>query len=459
MRFSIPKEAFALYECNLKCNESLFVAFWMKRMCNKLNQERSFYMERESKTLEYKEQVTKTFLKTVFAYANYRQGRVLFGVTDDKRIIGISNQEKACLDIENMINDNISPKPEYTLEPNLDGTIYLTVEEGVDKPYLYKGKAYKRNDSATIEVDRLEYNRLILMGRNQTFEEQINKEQALTFQVLENTFIKELEIEKLSTDILKTLELLTPNGKYNHAAALLADHNDFKGIDMIKFGKTISEIKERKSIEYVSILTQFYEALQFYRRYYQYEKIDGVVRKKIDMIPESAFREAIANALVHRLWDVNANIKISMFDDRIEISSPGSLPSNISYEEYINGQISILRNPIIGNVFFRLHYIERFGTGIKRINESYHKNLTKPVYRIFENSILVILPILDVDLDLNDDEKMIVTYLRGNKALTRVQLDQLTGFNKAKTVRILNQLLKRNIIRKTGKGKVTKYLV
>lgn len=209
----------------------------------------------------------------------------------------------------------------------------------------------------------------------------------------------------------------------------------------------------------MSILTQFYEALQFYRRYYQYEKFDGVVRKKIDMIPESAFREAIANALVHRLWDVNANIKISMFDDRIEISSPGSLPSNISYEEYINGQISILRNPIIGNVFFRLHYIEKFGTGIKRINESYHKNLTKPVYRIFENSILVILPILDVDLDLNDDEKMIVTYLRGNKALTRVQLDQLTGFNKAKTVRILNQLLKRNIIRKTGKGKVTKYLV
>ncbi|WP_416325711.1 hypothetical protein [[Eubacterium] hominis] len=54
---------------------------------------------------------------------------------------------------------------------------------------------------------------------------------------------------------------------------------------------------------------------------------------------------------------------------------------------------------------------------------------------------------------------MIVTYLRGNKALTRVQLDQLTGFNKAKTVRILNQLLKRNIIRKTGKGKITKYLV
>ena len=415
-------------------------------------------MERESKTLEYKEQLTRTFLKTVSAYANYHQGSILFGISDDKKTIGVKNQEQTCLDIENMINDNISPTPDYKLEMNTDGTICLTVYEGLYKPYLYKGKAYKRNDSATIEVDRLEYNRLVLEGRNQTFEEQINRDQELTFHVLENTFIKELEIEKLSTDILKTLELLTPDRKYNHAAALLADQNDFKGIDIIRFGKTISEIKERKTIEHVSVLTQFYEALHFYHRYYQYEKIDGAVRKSVDIIPESAFREAIANALVHRLWDVDANIKISMFDDRIELSSPGSLPPDISCEEYLNGQISILRNPILGNVFFRLHYIEKFGTGIKRINEAYHKNFIKPVYRIFENSILVVLPILDSDLELNVDERMILTQLGGKKALTRAQLDQLTGFNKAKTVRILNRLLERNIVQKDGKGRETKYL-
>ena len=57
-----------------------------------------------------------------------------------------------------------------------------------------------------------------------------------------------------------------------------------------------------------------------------------------------------------------------MYENRIEISSPGGLPSELSEEEYLNGQISILRNPIIGNVFFRLKYIEKFGTGILRIN-------------------------------------------------------------------------------------------
>ena len=70
--------------------------------------------------------------------------------------------------------------------------------------------------------------------------------------------------------------------------------------------------------------------------------------------------------LIHRLWDVNASIKVSMLEDRIEISSPGGLPAGISEEEYLNGQVSILRNPIIGNVFFRLKYIEKFGTGIMR---------------------------------------------------------------------------------------------
>lgn len=113
--------------------------------------------------------------------------------------------------------------------------------------------------------------------------------------------------------------------------------------------------------------------MEMFQRNYQYEKIDGMTREKIDMIPLKAFREAIANALIHRLWDVDAYIKISMFEDRIEITTPGTLLSGISIDEYLNGQVSMLRNPIIGNLFFRLNYIEKFGTGIRRMNEAYKK--------------------------------------------------------------------------------------
>ena len=162
--------------------------------------------------------------------------------------------------------------------------------------------------------------------------------------------IRVMGIEQLTKDILKTLELYSDQNGFNNAAALLADNNHFKGIDIIRFGDSIDEIMERKSV---------------------------------DKIPEKAFREAVANALVHRMWDIPASIKISMYPDKIEISSPGGLPAGLSEDEYLNGQISLLRNPIIGNVFFRLKYIEKFGTGIMRINYAYKNILVKPEYRIF----------------------------------------------------------------------------
>ena len=112
---------------------------------------------RESRNLEYKESVTNTFLKTVSAFANYGTGEILFGIADDGTVIGIKDAKTACLDIENRINDSIDPVPEYTLSINeKNAVITLRVNEGLHKPYLYKAKAYRRNDSATIAVDRLE---------------------------------------------------------------------------------------------------------------------------------------------------------------------------------------------------------------------------------------------------------------------------------------------------------------
>ena len=105
----------------------------------------------ETRTLEFKEKITNTFLKTVSAFSNYNGGTILFGVDDDGNVKGLPDIKQACLDIENKINDSISPQPNYTLEiQNNNQTIKLTVKSGLQKPYLYKSKAYKRNDTATI---------------------------------------------------------------------------------------------------------------------------------------------------------------------------------------------------------------------------------------------------------------------------------------------------------------------
>ena len=160
---------------------------------------------REHRSLELKESVTNTFLKTVSAYANYDGGVIIFGVSDDGTIKGIEDPEKVCLDIENKINDSIVPQPDYTLCIKDDErTVHLTVKSGTSKPYLYKSKAYKRNDSSTIEVDSVEFTRLVLSGRHMNYEELASAEQALSFTVLSEMMQEINGIADFDQDILKT---------------------------------------------------------------------------------------------------------------------------------------------------------------------------------------------------------------------------------------------------------------
>uniref|UniRef100_UPI0025854226 ATP-binding protein n=2 Tax=Peptoniphilus TaxID=162289 RepID=UPI0025854226 len=174
------------------------------------------------------------------------------------------------------------------------------------------------------------------------------------------------------------------------------------------------------------------------------------------LVPENAFREAIANALVHRDWMANSYIQVSMEKEFITIVSPGGLPTGISEEEYLNGQISVMRNPIIGNIFFRLNIIESFGTGIKRIKEAYKDSAKNPYFKIFDNSIEVRLPVISGVEALKSDEQMVYKALE-NKSLASSVIANDTGFGKNKVLNVLNDLMVKGYVIKSGKGRGTKY--
>ena len=414
---------------------------------------------KESKELELKSTITNTFLKTVSAFSNYNSGKIIFGIDDNGKIIGLENIEELCLDLENKINDNISPKPDFKfIKDTKKNIITLIVEEGLNKPYLYKGKAYKRNDTSTVEVDKVEFNRLTLLGLNQYYEELKARKQDLEFKVLKKELEEKLLLKNFSKDVLKTLNLYDDKNGYNNAAELLADKNTFSGVDIAKFGKSIDEILDRNLFVNISIILQYQKTLEAFNRYYKYEQILGSERIEKELIPEKAFREVIANALIHRTWDVNSNIRISMYEDKIEVSSPGGLPSGISEKEYLNGQISQLRNPILANIFFRLKYIEMFGTGIRRINESYKNFAVKPNFEIFENSIKITLPITKTELFLTTDEKIIMDILEKGNILSSSEILEKVEFKKDKLNRILKNLIQKNYIDVIGNGRGTKYL-
>ena len=415
---------------------------------------------RETRTMEFKETITNTFLKTVSAFSNYDGGTIFFGIDDNGNVKGLPDIKQSCLDIENKINDSISPQPDYMLEiQNTDQTIKLTVKSGFQKPYLYKSKAYKRNDTATIEVDRLEFSRLILEGKNIRFEELPCKQQKLTFEVLHQKLQKNIQIETFNLDTLKTLNLYDDINGYNNAAGLLADKNHFSGIDIVKFGENISIIQKRIKFEHMSVLDEYEKSIKVFRDYYQYEVIEGADRKKIEKIPEAAFREAIANALIHRVWDVEAQIRVSMFDDRIEIISPGGLPSGITVDEYLSGKLSVLRNRNLANVFYRLGFVEIFGTGITRIRQLYEEGLRKPDFEVSENAIKLVLPIFETNFDLTDDERIIYKVLSKTMPRSISEIAICVPFGKSKTTHLLKIMIKKGVVIVKGKGRGTKYMI
>lgn len=414
---------------------------------------------RETKTVEFKEEITNTFLKTVSAFSNYDGGEIYFGIDDDGNIKGLTDVKQACLDIENKINASITPQPDYTLEvQNNDRTIKLIVKSGRNKPYLYKSRAYRRNDTFTIEVDNLELSRLILEGKNIKFEDLPCDDQELTFHTLEKLVKEHIQLESFNQDTLKTLNLYTSNTGYTNAAGILADNNHFPGVDMVRFGDSISVILKRVTIEHVSALTVYERALEVFRDYYRYEIIQGQDRKEMYKIPEEAFREAIANALIHRVWDMDSQIRVSMFDDRVEVVSPGSLPSGITVEEYLDGKLSVLRNRNLANVFYRLGFVEVFGTGIARIKELYKDSVSQPEFKVSENTIQIVLPIVEENLNLTDDEKAVYKVLSRTMLKSISEITPYVAFGKSKVSQLLKEMSEKGVVKIEGRGRGTKYI-
>ena len=414
----------------------------------------------ETRILEFKETITNTFLKTVSAFSNYNGGTILFGVDDDGNVKGLSDVKQACLDIENKINDSITPQPNYTLElQNNDHTIKLTIKSGLQKPYLYKSKAYRRNDTATIEVDTLEFSRLVLDGKNISFEELPCKDQELSFEILHRKLKENIQIQTFNQDTLKTLNLYDNVNGFNNAAGILADKNHFPGIDIVKFGENISIIQKRSTFENTSALDVYEKAIDVFRDYYQYEVIQGADRKMIEKIPEAAFREAIANALIHRVWDVNSHVRVSMFDDKIEVVSPGGLPAGITAEEYLSGKLSVLRNRNLANVFYRLGFVEIFGTGITRIKQLYAESLVKPDFEVSENTIKIVLPVFETNANLTEDEKVIYKLLSKTMLKPISEIAPYVPFGKSKTTQLLKTMGEKGVVAVEGKGKGTKYII
>lgn len=302
--------------------------------------------------------------------------------------------------------------------------------------------------------------------KNLSFDQLSSGRTELTFPALEKMLKNKIGLKTLRKDTLITLDLYSLDFGYTNAGLLFSSENAFPGIEIIRFGKSDNEILTRKTFSNQSVLDQYENVCDFFELFYSVEKIEGMERNKVFQIPQTAFREALANALVHRDWSLNnVSVRLFMYEDRVEILSPGglpkpgSLPKGVTEDLYLHEYYSVVRNPQIAYVFLRLGLIEKFGTGIARIMDAYKSEMIKPAFQITPNTIKVTLPLTGQHDTLDNEQRPIYQYLKVHSYASRLEIEKHCGYSRSKTTNLLNRMMSEHIIGRTGNSRSVQYFI
>jgi ATP-dependent DNA helicase RecG len=363
------------------------------------------------------------------------------------------------LDIENKVNDSIDPRPSFTIDIRDGDVVALVVAPGTDCPYCFRSRPYVRHDSSTVPADNFELRRLALRGSNLTYDELPASETDLTFTALERVLKASMGLESLTPEALKSFNLVDASGSYTVAASILADKNNLhaEGMDIARLGSQDGMYLDRRRVVGESAIVQYEAALEMFERYYRYEYVEGGYRQTRERIPYEAYREAVANAIAHRAWDVSCCVRISMHDDRIEVFAPGGLTRGMTEERYFENLPGVLRNRTLAGVLLRAGIIENYGAGVGRILQLYAGASVQPGFEFKPDAIIVTLPVTDGEARRSEEQEAVLSNLSRARAKGRKEILASVSFGKDKTVRILNELIDLGAVRKEGVGRATKY--
>ena len=433
-------------------------------------------MYKEDQKTELKVELTKDIKKEVVAFANSNDGTIYIGIDDNGNIIGLKNAEKDLEALSGMIREGIcSDLTLYTkiYIENIENKdiIIVKVSEAPNKPYYLAEKGlkssgvYLRHGNVSVQASEEVIKKMLLESNSNSFENNISINQNLHFEYLKEVF-KKHNIE-INDNKFKSLNITTLNGQYTNLGLLLSDECPYSIKCAIFNGNNKIEFKDRKEFT-GSVLKQVndtYEYLDLYNK--TKGKIVGLERQDIRDYPEYALRESLLNAVIHRDYNFTGSILISLFDDHYEITSLGGLVKGISLKDLYAG-VSESRNPNLANIFYRLRYVESFGTGIGRILESYQEYEKKPLILDSDNAFKVTLfnvNYIDVDdyiqlLPSNlTQEEQIVKYLKKNNKINRLTVEALLEVSKTRANDILNKMIDDNILIQIGSGKNIYYML
>ena len=456
----------------------------------------------ESKNIEYKVAVPKKsekYMKTVVAFANGNGGKIVFGI-DDKtlEIVGMDEDNifKTMDAITNAISDSCEPRirPDVTLQTvNNKTVIVVEILPGAMRPYYIKSEGmtegtYMRVSGTTRPVEGYMLKELILEGQNRYFDSEPCRELQITDEDIQNlcktmkeTAIKntwqnseKAKIKDITKNTLLSWGILTEvQGEIfpTNAYALLTGQlrmqpviqcGLFKGKDRAYFAdrkEFDGPIQNQVDAAYQYVLEKINMGMQ----------IQGIYRQDVYELPTDSVRELIANAVAHRSYLEPGNIQVAIFDDRLEVTSPGMLLNNVSIKKMMEGY-SKPRNPAIANAFAYMKIIEKWGTGIPRIFREcrdyglpdpelidfdgdfrvnmYRNNTNKASNESINESISE-----SISEPLNSDEAVIMAIIKSNPQISQKEMATKSGFSRSKIQRILKVLQGKKVLYREGARK------
>ncbi len=364
----------------------------------------------ESKTVEFKMKFPQNnqIAQTVCAFANRAGGYILLGVNDSGEIIGLDDNEinEYSEKIPNIISDSIFPMilPEiYSYRINNKSVLVVQIYPGSSTPYHIREKGKlkgtyirvgRTNKNADEEIIKeLERQRINKSYDEEIYEETRQNEIVNLCEILGKAFNCEITEEKLIN--LKLIEEIGQEKYLTNAGAIILGKMANSIVKCARFyGESVIDFIDKK--EYSgNVFYNLENTIIFLKNHLFLSGIirgSGLTRKDVLEIPEEILREGILNAITHRNYSMSgADIKVAVFDSKIEITSPGGLPKSLTVEEIYAGR-SEIRNRVLSNVFLKAELIEQWGSGIPRIREIAKLNgLREP--EIEEKGLFVVLRI------------------------------------------------------------------
>ncbi len=339
-------------------------------------------------------------------------------------------------------------------------------------------------ESEVVELEAIR--RMIKETDGDRFESMRCLNQELTFEDAQKEFA--LRMVEFGPQQMRSLKLIDQDNLYSNLGQLLSDQcvhtvkvAVFQGTDQTIF-------RDRREFT-GSLLRQMNEVYDFIDFYNQTRAtINKLVRTDVRDYPELAIRETLLNLLVHRDYSFSASAIINIYRDRIEFVSIGGLVPGIELEDIMAG-ISVCRNQDLANVFYRLHLIEAYGTGMGKIMKAYENLAEKPIIETTKNTFKIILPNVNAKHEyeyeyknrnrnnyniiaepqlvysvkpkkkLSDAEERILEYARIYGAITRKDAIRLLGVSTSTASRIIQKMVKNNLLMQNGKARNTHYTI